>query len=178
MGWCDKREETTLAERWNVAAAAAVLVPLAASWLALVVNREGEGGWWWWGGEGNGAEGDGTVALVVVYVWSLLLFAYLVWYGNRVLTKKKENQMKVLLAALFVFANLALLCSILIGGLALQGEGAEAGWLGRWPAVMILTFVFWAIFAAAFAGDLYRKTRKGKTTSSNDYQRQDDDGLI
>jgi len=87
--------------------------------------------------------------------------------------------MKVLLAALFVFANLALLCSILIGGLGSQeGEGAEAGWLGQWPAVMILTFVFWAIFAAVFAGVLYRKTRRGKATSSNDYQRQDDDGLI
>lgn len=161
-----------MVESWNVAAAATVVLPLVASWLALVVNREGEGGSWWWGGEGNG-----TVVLVVVYIWSLLLFAYLVWYGNRVLTKEKESQMKVLLAALFVFANLALLCSILIGGLGSQGE-AEAGWLGQWPAVMILTFVFWAIFAAVFAGVLYRKTRKGKTTSSNDYQRQGDDGLV
>jgi hypothetical protein len=149
-------------------------------------DEEGRRILWWWGSENNPEEeerGNGT--LVFVYIWSLLVFAYLIWYGNRVLKKEKENPMQVLLASLFFFANLAFLCSMMSGGFVFQTNGAKAeeeeGWLERWPAVMFLTYVSWTIFAVVFAIIVYRKTRKGSKTSSslNDYHRQDDeDGIF
>jgi hypothetical protein len=184
MHWCWKQEESeggsTVLKSWNISAVATVVLPLFIFMIARLVNRDNNGGrrrLWWWGGEGQPEGEGGSGALFFVYIWSLLLFAYLVWYGNRVLSKEKENQIQVLLAALFVFANLAFLCSILMGSLGFEGAGAE-GWMVQWPAVMVLTYVLWTIFAGLFAGILYRKTRKGKTSSLDDYQRQDDDGIF
>jgi len=60
---------------------------------------------------------------------------------------------------------------------------AEPKWLSRFPAVMVLTFAFWTVFAAVFALIVHGKTRKNKSgllssTNGGDYQRHDDSGAM
>lgn len=60
-----------------------------------------------------------------------------------------------------------------------EGEAAERGWLGQFPAVLVLTFVFWTIFGIIFASILYWKIRKNKSRGRNDdYQKYEDEGGI
>jgi hypothetical protein len=60
-----------------------------------------------------------------------------------------------------------------------EGKEAENGWLGQFPAAMVLTFVFWILFGAIWSLILYLKIRKPKKESdSNDYQRQDDSAIV
>jgi len=60
-----------------------------------------------------------------------------------------------------------------------EGEEAERGWLGQFPAAVVLTFVFWTVFGIAFASILYGKIRKNKSRGRNDdYQKYEDEGGI
>jgi len=129
------------------------MLPLVIYGIASLVNR-GDGGneegWWgrWWGGEeggggggenqgwwrwGNGGEAQrenqGRGALAFVYLWSLALFALLVWRGNRVLSNNKDD--RALFAALVVFANLAFLCWIMIAGLGVRNTLSRSECLVR-----------------------------------------------
>jgi heme/copper-type cytochrome/quinol oxidase subunit 2 len=72
----------------------------------------------------------------------------------------------------------------------LQGDddeaAAEQGWLGQFSSAMILTFVFWTIFALVFASILYGKIRPNNKPAllfssenrGDSYQRHTDDGGI
>ena len=165
-------------------------------------GEEGRGWWWWWGNGDARPEDQGKGALAFVYVWALVVFAVLVWRGNRVLGNKKDT--RALFAALVVFANFTFLCWILVAGLGVsmmsllsldekilflhsycciqvqrEGEAAEQGWLGQFPATMVLTFVFWTIFGIIFASILYGKIHKNKSRGRNDdYLKYEDEGGI
>ena len=144
--------------------------------------------WWWWG-KGEEEEGGqdearvvrGRRALIFVYIWSLFIFAYLVWIGNRALGNNgNDKQHQILLMGLIVFANLAFVCSILVGCLGFEEENdRDGGWLNEGPADMVLTYVLWTIFAMVFSIILYLKVRRGgKSSSTNsDYRRHDGYGL-
>lgn len=111
---------------WNVAAGATVLLPLLVLMFASIFSGEGgggggggEGGFWNWSWFRNeGAQEENGGPLVFVYLWSLVLFGVLVWFGNRVLGGEagggKEKSVQNLFVALVGFANLAFLCLILM----------------------------------------------------------------
>lgn len=120
---------SSAARIWNVAALATVLVPLLILMFARIFNGEEGGGggeeegFWSWSwfrnneGGGGGEERNGG-ALVFVYLWSLLSFLVLVWFGNKVLGGEaggdREKAAPTLFVALLGFTNLAFLCFILM----------------------------------------------------------------
>jgi len=61
-----------------------------------------------------------------------------------------------------------------------EGEAAERGWLSQFPAAMVLTFVCWTIFGAAFASVLFGRIRKRNKSfvGNSDYQKYEDEGGI
>ena len=65
-----------------------------------------------------------------------------------------------------------------------EDHGEEEGGLNSFSAIMLLTFVFWTIFGAAFATIIFLTIRKSSSkaffgsASSSDYQRHDDGGII
>jgi hypothetical protein len=146
MGWFSRRgtdddQKGSLSSAWNSAAGATVLLPLFLFLMARLVNNiregggdggEGEGGWWWWWQQDRPQEERGTKgALGFVYIWSLIIFALLVWRGDRVLEHKKDH--RALFAALVVFANLAFLCCILmVAGLQAVRNMSRQSWLVKY----------------------------------------------
>jgi hypothetical protein len=102
-------KESRLLLDFNVPAVATVLLPLFMWMIAfLAAGDDGEKG----GAEDQGGEG---AALGFVYIWSLLIFVGIVWYGNLVLEGDNQDLLKVLMAALFVFTNFALMLALLTG---------------------------------------------------------------
>lgn len=109
--------------------------------------------WWRQGKEGENRNGG---AAMFVYVWSLLIFAVIVWRGNRLLLTNKGH--RELFDTLVMFANLSFLCWILLGAVAGYGgdeEAEEQGFLDSFSSVLFLTYIFWIIFAGVFATIIY-----------------------
>lgn len=116
---------------WNLGAVLSTLLPFL-TWLAaaLVVrggNDEGEqqdqsSSWWSWGNgqqEERGPEDQqGKGAIVFVYLWSLLAFGLIVWYGNAVFRNRAHPL--PLLSALVVFCNACFMCLLLVCSLGVS----------------------------------------------------------
>ena len=85
-------------------------------------NDENSGGWWFWGNNGEEMRREdqqGRGAIVFVYLWSLLVFGLLVWYGNVVF--RKNAHPLPLLSAMVVFWNMCFMCLILVCSLGVSG---------------------------------------------------------
>jgi len=151
---------------WNVTAAFAVLLPLFMFMVSRVVfNRrqmefydngddegednneddddgaedgdDGEGRMLWSSWNDPDYDGPGKGVIIFVYLWSLLMFLGLVWYGNGVLSGDRDSKknlkkaLAVLLTALLMFANLAFLILVLL--LLLNNDDSNGG--GFWNGI-------------------------------------------
>jgi hypothetical protein len=58
-------------------------------------------------------------------------------------------------------------------------EAEETGWLGQFPAAMVLTFAFWTVFGLFWIFIVYRKIWKPMNeSSSGEYRKQDDSPAV
>lgn len=160
----------TILVAWNTTAVATIVLPLMLFAIANLFARRGEGGggegerWWNW--DGPEEERFSGLGRTFVYLWSLVIFALIVWRGNRVLQSGRD--IRVLFVALAVFANLVFLCWILLAtGGPREGAAEDEAWIGQFSSVMLLTFFLWLVFSAAFAGILYPKARREGAASSS-----------
>ncbi|KAL7569639.1 hypothetical protein ACA910_008296 [Epithemia clementina (nom. ined.)] len=115
---------------------------------------QGEQAPWWYFSKGGEVDDEGGVnpALVFIYIWSMLLFGFILHHGLRTLAKGKTFATVVMLA---VFANVVLISMFFLGGLdgAIDVDGRQVeqyGWYGQLGVLMYLTNSFWLIFAGAF----------------------------
>jgi succinate dehydrogenase hydrophobic anchor subunit len=129
MGWkdsftqCNKakqnEQKSPLLLAFNLAAGATVLLPLIMWMIAFFVRNV----------EAKAAEEDGEgAALGFVYIWSLLVFCCIVWHGNQVLGRDSKELLKVFLASLVFFSNLAFLLSVLTGRLGVSANVSPITW--------------------------------------------------
>jgi hypothetical protein len=118
---------------WNVGAVSSVLLPFL-TWLTAVLingsNDEGEeqsSPWWSWGNGQQAERGpedqQGKGAIVFVYIWSLLAFGLIVWYGNAVF--RNHAHPLPLLSALVVYCNACLMCLLLVCSLGVSSTLAN-----------------------------------------------------
>lgn len=114
-------------------------------------NDEFSAPWWYIWGEREGQERDpeeaGNGAVLFAYLWTLLLFAGLIYFANT--GKKTIGNVESLRLALFAFANYCFVIIILLLGLenAIETEGREieeTGFYGQ-RAVLLLITVFFAM---------------------------------
>ena len=101
----------------------------------------------WGEREGRDPEEEGSGAVLFVYLWTLLLFAGLIFVGNT--TGMTINKLQVLRLALFGFVNYCFVTIILLVGLegAIETEGREIeedGFYGQ-RAVLLLVTCFFAM---------------------------------
>jgi hypothetical protein len=113
--FCQRLGEHPLLLGFNIAAGATVLLPLFMWMIARLIREDGEG---------NRAAEDGGqgATLGFVYIWSLVAFGCIIWHGNQVLERDSKELLKVLLASLAVFCNLAFLLSVFTGSLAVSAN--------------------------------------------------------
>lgn len=144
--------------------------------------------WWWlWGEEGEGRrrEDEGRGALLFIYIWSLLVFAGILFYGFQVLRRGLlATHGAALMAVLIIFGNMSFLSMIFLGGLegGVGTEGRELeeeGFYGQIPVLMFLTNLFWTIFCTVYVFLLRHQIRHANVTKleygteneqSTDYQ--------
>mmetsp|Transcript_29544 Transcript_29544/g.43572 ORF Transcript_29544/g.43572 Transcript_29544/m.43572 type:complete len:330 (-) Transcript_29544:104-1093(-) len=160
--------------------------------------------WWNGGGDGEGGSGDreegrnGIQGLFVgiVYLWTLLMFAFLVYFGHVVLFGDHRNRggTKPLLTAFIMFANLCFLCFLLVQSLWFSGDERDreeaveryGGWFGTFAGGVVgLSLLFWTLWSLIMACVFYRKMKRDNNTGGvgkvfnnegTDYRRQDDSG--
>jgi hypothetical protein len=112
---------------WNLGAVLSALLPFL-TWLAAALLKGGDNGeeqsssWWSWGNgqqqERGPEDQQGKGAIVFVYIWSLLAFGLIVWYGNAVF--RNHAHPLPLLSALVVFWNACLMCLLLVCSLGVS----------------------------------------------------------
>ena len=120
---------------WNLGAVLSALVPFL-TWLAAALANGGDdaeeqsgddgeeqsSSWWSWGNgqqqERGPEDQQGKGAIVFVYIWSLLAFGLIVWYGNAVFRNRAHPL--PLLSALVVFWNASLMCLLLVCSLGVS----------------------------------------------------------
>lgn len=156
-------------------APATVLVPLIL-FAGIKVFTQGEQGgeqpqqegWWWDRWEGPPEERYVGLGRSLVYLWSLTLFAFVVWRGHRVLATAKDDE-RLLQIALVFFGNLSFVAWILMATSGQRegggGDQEDGVWLSSFSAVITLTFCFWTVFSWVFAGILYDRARKRKAST-------------
>jgi predicted permease len=146
---------------WFASGAVTVFLPL----LVMVIGRatnEWEGGeqqqnggdnnnngedrqysapWWYFGRSSNRErrEDDTPPILIAVYLWSLLVFGGILFYGYR--TIARGGDYTGIVAALVLFANYAVLSMFLFGGIegAIETEGRaveEHGFVGQFGVMV------------------------------------------
>ena len=117
---------------WNLGAITSVLLPLLTWSIACLVKAFGGDGdqnrneetssWWSWGNgrqEERGAEDQQWKgAILFVYLWSLISFGLIVWYGNAVF--RRSAHPLPLLSALVVHCNACLMCLLLVCSLGVS----------------------------------------------------------
>jgi hypothetical protein len=91
-------------------------------------NANNSGGWWWWSNnnednERQREENQGRGAMIFVYLWTLMLFAILVWYGRLVFRRNAHSL--PLVSAMVVFWNLSLMGAILVGNLGVSSSSTN-----------------------------------------------------
>lgn len=169
---------------FRAGAAACVALPLVI--LAIQAVREGGGGGDWF-------REDGAAARGFVYLWSLLACAALVRLADEELAPRPDGgndggvletvtkmfndesvldgrKAKTLLVALLMFANLCLLCAVLIVG-AGEGGGEElvrSIGEGQFIGTIFLTFVFWLVWSLGSSFALHQIAEGGRRHSSRE----------
>ena len=106
----DREESEETLWGWNIGALIAIFIPLFILFIGQLVQANKTGSRWtlWRGND------PGHVALWFAYIWSLLLFVGIIWYGNRMLTERASQNMRTLCGALFVFVNLCLIMAVIV----------------------------------------------------------------
>lgn len=132
--------------------------------------------WWWiFGNEERRRrreeEGRANPILIFTYIWSLLVFCGILYFGYREIVNKADLHRVV--AALAVFANLTFLMMFLLGGLegGVQTEGRELeeqGFYSQFGVMMFLTSLLWTIFAVTFSIIFYLKAKRGEKIEVQD----------
>ena len=139
---------------------------------------EGNGApWWWWsGGEDQRREEGPSPAVVFCYCWSLLLFGTILYGGFQGI---KTGRDVVVIAALFVFANLAFILMILMQGVEgfVDADGPEMeenGFYGQLGVLMYMSYLAWLIFSVVFIFIIRRRASRANVTKieiePSDYQ--------
>jgi len=194
--WLYDIRQSPLLLAWNLTAILSVLVPLITYWICASRNPENDdNGWtWWWnnnnennndnergwwynlwsGGEERRDEEQGSGALVFVYLWTLVMFVILVYYGHGHIKNTSDN--RTFLLALIMFANLAFVACILTACSMQMDERQveERGFFGVFAMCMVVTFALWTFLCAVFCGILYKPNQKEYDGRASDYQRQTD----
>ena len=143
--------------------------------------------WWWFFSKEDDKRRreesqSNNPAMVLVYIWSLLLFSALVWFGYRQL--KHGSDLYRACIAFAVFGNFSFMTLFLLGGLegGVQTEGPELeeqGFYGQFGVMMFLTNLFYAVFAAAFAIVFWIRARRREVTKieidESDYKIHDEE---
>lgn len=114
-------------------------------------------------------------ALIFVYLWTLISFLIIVYFGNQHIRNAQESDRSFLLM-LGMFANLSFVACILsVSNMqALDGHTWDGRYFSLFPSMMAVTYALWAFLCAAFGGVLcYNKYNKMKKVNEA-YQRQTD----
>lgn len=103
--------------------------------------------------EGRDPEEAGNRAILFVYLYTLVLFAGLVWVGNT--TQKTVPKLQTLRLALFGFVNYAFAIMVLLVGMddVIQIEGREMeqyGFYGQRSVMLLITLMFAFIQSIVF----------------------------
>lgn len=158
---------------WNVGAMLAVLIPLFILFVAQMIQANKSGSRWrLWRGHDSGHN-----AVWAAYIWVLLLFLGLIWYGNRVaITDRASQNMRTLVGALFVFMNLCGILCMLVHVFAVRSgyQYKGANWLAQFPAFAFLSFLLMGVFAFIFSSILWRRLQFRTRTGAFDYNRDED----
>lgn len=139
---------------WNIGAAIAVFAPMLLFIIATLVDRRGER-WWTW--EGGDQEGGSTALIIFAYIYTLGVFGFLVWYGNRILQPKPSGffgngaavSRSPLIFAMLVFLSMGFLCLLLIARFGCNYEGGES-WFAQFGACVTLTYVSIMVFLGVY----------------------------
>ncbi|GKY99207.1 hypothetical protein MPSEU_000876100 [Mayamaea pseudoterrestris] len=123
--------------------------------------------WWFFASEEDQRRREesqsNNPAMVLVYIWALLLFSALVWFGYRQL--KNGSDLYRVCVALAVFGNFSLMIMFLIGGLegGVQTEGPELeeqGFYSQFGVMMFLTNLGYAGFAILYGVVFWMRARR------------------
>lgn len=156
-------------------------------------NDEERGAPWWyiWGErEGRDPEEEGSGAVLFVYLWTLLLFAGLIYVGN--MTRMNISNLQTLRLTLFAFVNYCFVIMVLLIGLegAIETEGREMeedGFYGQRSVLLLVTCLFALVQSIVFISWTNKRLKKlraaenqpdeyvnvefdGKNPSGADYQ--------
>jgi Na+/H+ antiporter NhaC len=148
-------------------------------------NDEVRAPWWWWFAseeERRRRQEENRVnpSLILTYVWSLVLFCSIVYFGYTAL--RRNSDLYRVVVALLIYANLSFITMLLIGGLeGVQTEGRELeeqGFYGQFPVMMYMSSFIWVLFSLIYAFIFYSRARRGEKTvievDESDYQIHDE----
>lgn len=124
---------------------------------------------WWWifaseeDRRRREEENFNNPALVFIYVWSLVLFISILYFGYREIRERQDLYRVV--SALVVFANFCLMSLFFLGGLegGVQTEGRELeeqGFYSQFGVMMYITMFFWLIFSCVFGVLFFLRAKK------------------
>jgi hypothetical protein len=128
------------------------------------------------------AMGQAPGALKFVYIWQLLVFSGILYYGFRVITKKKG--FAGLLGMLLIWANFCFMSMWLLadGSIVTDGDAVEnIGFYGQFAVLMFMTNFWYFLFGLGFgiflglramakAADLLDDEPRGQELPSSHYQ--------
>lgn len=170
--------QARLCSIWFVCGAVTILLPLTIFGISRLSyqyssdNEEADDNdngtpWWFFGSGGD----DGTTPpfLIATYLWSLLVFFGILFYGYQSITRIGAD-LSAIIAALVLFANYSILSMFLFAGVegAVETEGPEVdehGFCGQFGVMMYLTSICWVIFSISFALVFRHSTRRDEVTT-------------
>mmetsp|Transcript_24446 Transcript_24446/g.40518 ORF Transcript_24446/g.40518 Transcript_24446/m.40518 type:complete len:281 (+) Transcript_24446:46-888(+) len=129
-------------------------------------NNNQNSGWWWWSRNNEEdqdrrrEENQGKGAVIFAYLWTLLVFGALVWYGNLVF--RRNAHPLPLVSAMVVFWNMSFIGAILVGNVGInyeERELEEQGWLSQFGACLTLTYICLLLFCTIFILWIRRRTK-------------------
>jgi len=126
---------------------------------------------WWWFSDGRRDPEEGNPALIVAYVYCVLLFCCLLHFGFNGI---KNGRARVVGTALFFWSNLcAVSMLILRGTLEMDGPEMEGGFYGQVSMLLFLSLLMWMLFGLLFICLLRRRSGESVTmieVDPSDYQ--------
>ena len=172
-------------------------------------NQNGQNGgspWWYWGGhQGQNAreEENAPPVLVAAYLWSIIVFAGVVFFGYREM--QGRGDITSVIVALVMFSCYSFISMLVFGAVdgAVEAEGRvveEHGFMGQFGVMvrffrntcrvrrltndrsielqMYITSMFWLVFSILFSFLLRRQARHQAVTKvevdSSDYRIQNE----
>jgi cytochrome b len=174
--WVEKTKERPLPILFNGCCFLSVVVPL----VVFGVARSREYGYYY---EHKHESEYSLGALVFVYIWTILFFAVVVYFGNQHMLSGSEDS-HVFRVLLLSWANMSLVASILSATnlRALDGKNWDGRVFSLFPSCMVVTYALWAAIGIMFSlGIFYKKYKSLKEEKQRPeetegaYQRQPDE---